>query len=150
MAVEHAPPGRKGFYGAFPQMGAPAGDRNATIAFFLVSQLPDVQFLAWGWRIPFLFSAVLIVLGRPDHPLTFAESPEFAAMIATSGRGAHAHRRCRSGKHPREILLVAGNLPLARGPRVHLRGLPGLLRDRGAKIGGRACSSASSSPLWSR
>ena len=61
MAVEHASPERKGFYGAFPQMGAPAGTATATLAFFLVSQLPDDQFLSWGWRIPFLFSAVLIV-----------------------------------------------------------------------------------------
>src|ERR1700750_1845079 len=41
MAVEHASPGRKGFFGAFPQMGAPAGAATATLAFFLVSKLPD-------------------------------------------------------------------------------------------------------------
>jgi MFS family permease len=48
MAVEHAPPGRRGFFGAFPQTGAPAGVGLATIAFFLVSRLDPAQFLAWG------------------------------------------------------------------------------------------------------
>ena len=45
MAVEHAPAARKGLYGAFQQMGAPAGTALATLAFFAVSRLPDAQFL---------------------------------------------------------------------------------------------------------
>ncbi len=48
MAVEHASAERKGLYGAFPQMGAPAGTAIATLAFFAVSLLPDEQFMAWG------------------------------------------------------------------------------------------------------
>ncbi len=107
MAVEHASPERKGFYGAFPQMGAPAGTAAATLAFFLVSQLPDDQFLSWGWRIPFLFSAVLIVIGLVIR-LTLSESPEFAELRATSSVVrmpiADAFR-----KHWRQILLVAGS-----------------------------------------
>ena len=84
MAVEHAAPERQGFYGAFPQLGAPAGTATATLAFFLVSQLPDDQFLSWGWRIPFLFSAVLIVIGLVIR-LTLSEGPDFAELSATSG-----------------------------------------------------------------
>jgi MFS family permease len=107
MAVEHAAPERKGFYGAFPQMGAPAGTATATLAFFLVSQLPDDQFLSWGWRIPFLFSAVLIVIGLVIR-LTLSESPDFAKLSATAGVVrmpiADAFR-----KHWRQILLVAGS-----------------------------------------
>lgn len=106
MAVEHASAGRRGFYGAFPQMGAPAGTASATLAFFLVSQLPDDQFLAWGWRLPFLFSAVLIVIGLVIR-LQLTESPEFVAVVAdaavTRMPVVAAFRR-----HWRQIVLVAG------------------------------------------
>jgi metabolite-proton symporter len=106
MAVEHAPPGRRGFFGAFPQMGAPAGVGLATIAFFAVSQLDYEQFLSWGWRLPFLFSAVLVVVGLVIR-LSIAESPEFEkvreAAVEVKMPIAEAFRR-----HPREIFLVAG------------------------------------------
>ncbi|BBZ59488.1 MFS transporter [Mycolicibacterium monacense] len=106
MAVEHATPDRKGLYGAFPQMGAPAGTATATLAFYAVSLLPDEQFLSWGWRIPFLASAVLIVIGLVIR-LSLAESPEFAAVQARAAvlrlPIAVAFRR-----HWRQILLVAG------------------------------------------
>lgn len=106
MAVEHASADRRGFYGAFPQMGAPAGTASATLAFFLASQLPDAQFLSWGWRLPFLFSAVLIVIGLLIR-LKLTESPEFAAVVHKSEVRrmpiVEAFRR-----HWRQILLVAG------------------------------------------
>lgn len=106
MAVEHATPDRKGLYGAFPQMGAPAGTATATLAFYAVSLLPDEQFLSWGWRIPFLASAVLIVIGLVIR-LSLAESPEFAAVQARAAvlrlPIAVAFRR-----HWRQILLVTG------------------------------------------
>lgn len=106
MAVEHASADRRGFYGAFPQMGAPAGTASATLAFFLASQLPDAQFLAWGWRLPFLFSAALIVIGLVIR-LKLTESPEFAAVVQNSAVRrmpiVEAFRR-----HWRQIVLVAG------------------------------------------
>ncbi|MBB3753277.1 metabolite-proton symporter [Mycolicibacterium sp. BK634] len=106
MAVEHAPPERKGFYGAFPQMGAPAGTAIATLAFYAVSRLPDAQFLAWGWRIPFLASAILIAIGLAIR-LSLTESPDFAAVQQRSAVQrlpvVEAFRR-----HWRQILLVAG------------------------------------------
>ena len=51
----------------------------ATLAFFAVSRLPDAQFLGWGWRIPFLARAVLIVIGLVIR-LSLSESPDFAAL----------------------------------------------------------------------
>lgn len=103
MAVEHAPPHRKGFYGAFPQMGAPAGTAIATCAFYAVSQLPDDQFLSWGWRIPFLASAILIIIGLAIR-LSLTESPDFAAVREVQRLPiVEAFRR-----HWRQILLVAG------------------------------------------
>jgi MFS family permease len=106
MAVEHAPPGRRGFYGAFPQMGAPAGVGLATIAFYAATQLDDATFLSWGWRLPFLFSAVLVIVGLVIR-LSLDESPEFEKVretsVAVKMPVAEAFRR-----HPREIFLVAG------------------------------------------
>jgi metabolite-proton symporter len=106
MAVEHAPPGRRGFFGAFPQMGAPAGVGLATIAFFLVTKLESAEFESWGWRLPFLFSAVLVVVGLVIR-LSIAESPEFEKVreshVQVKLPVAEAFRR-----HPKEILLVAG------------------------------------------
>ncbi|MCZ1075680.1 MFS transporter [Rhodococcus sp. A5(2022)] len=106
MAVEHAPTAKKGFFGSFSQMGAPAGTSIATLAFFAASQLPDEQFLSWGWRLPFLFSAVLIVIGLFIR-LSLTESPDFAVIKANSAVVrmpiAVAFR-----KHWKEIFLIAG------------------------------------------
>ncbi|MGV0646155.1 MFS transporter [Mycolicibacterium sp. XJ2546] len=106
MAVEHASADRKGLYGAFPQMGAPAGTATATLAFFAVSGLPDPEFLAWGWRIPFLASAVLIAIGLVIR-LSITESPDFDVLRQRSQVVrmpiAQAFR-----KHSKQILLVAG------------------------------------------
>jgi len=78
VAVEYAPEGRRGAYGAFPQVGNAIGLVLSTGIFALVSQLPDEQLLAWGWRIPFLLSAVLIVAGMVIR-LKLTETPAFAA-----------------------------------------------------------------------
>ncbi|GAA4282755.1 MFS transporter [Brevibacterium daeguense] len=76
MAVEHAPPAKKAFYGAWPQAGVPAGSVLSSLVFFVVQLMPNEQFLSWGWRIPFLLSAVLVVIGLFIR-LRLAESPEF-------------------------------------------------------------------------
>ena len=77
MAVEHAPEDRRGFYGSWPQLGAPLGLVLGTLVFSIVSSLmTDAQFYAWGWRLPFLFSIVLVIVGLWIR-FTIAESPEF-------------------------------------------------------------------------
>jgi MFS family permease len=63
MSVEHAPPGKRGLWGSTMQMGVPAGLLVSSGAFALVSSLPDQAFLDWGWRLPFLASVVLLVVG---------------------------------------------------------------------------------------
>jgi MFS transporter, MHS family, shikimate and dehydroshikimate transport protein len=64
LSVEHAPPGRRGLFGSFTQLGSPAGMLLATSVFFLTRKAYGVSaFLAFGWRIPFLFSAVLVGIG---------------------------------------------------------------------------------------
>jgi MFS transporter, MHS family, shikimate and dehydroshikimate transport protein len=77
MAVEHSPEGRRGFYGSWPQMGVPAGLLLGTLAVYVFAAvLTEEQFLAWGWRIPFLFSIVLVGVGLYIR-LAISESPAF-------------------------------------------------------------------------
>lgn len=81
MAVEHAPTAKRGFWGAYPQIGVPVGMILATLVLFLLrSSMTPEAFLAWGWRVPFLLSVVLIVVGYFIRAAV-AESPVFKHMI---------------------------------------------------------------------
>ncbi|MEU8824894.1 MFS transporter [Streptomyces sp. NPDC048636] len=80
MAVEHAPPGKRGFYGSFPQMGVPGGLILANLVFLATSHgLGTAAFADWGWRIPFLASGVLVAVGLVIRAKV-EESPEFEAL----------------------------------------------------------------------
>src|SRR5690349_15475549 len=77
LAVENAPPGKRAWYGMFPQLGAPIGFLFSGSSFLALSQwLTDDQFLAFGWRIPFLASAALVAVGLYIR-LTITETPVF-------------------------------------------------------------------------
>ncbi|GAB3621039.1 MFS transporter [Glutamicibacter endophyticus] len=80
MSVEHAPDHRRGFFGAFPQIGVPIGMILATGLLFVlrISMTPE-QFMSWGWRIPFLLSVVLIVVGYMIRRAV-EESPVFKQL----------------------------------------------------------------------
>jgi len=78
VAVEYAPEGKRGAYGSFPQVGNAIGLVVSTGAFALVSLLPDEQLLAWGWRIPFLASIVLVLVGLLIR-VKLTETPAFVA-----------------------------------------------------------------------
>jgi MFS transporter, MHS family, shikimate and dehydroshikimate transport protein len=82
MSVEHAPEGRRGLFGATMQMGVPAGLLVSTGAFALVSALPDEQFFAWGWRLPFIFSLALLFVGMYIR-LQVSEPPNFEKVKAS-------------------------------------------------------------------
>jgi MFS family permease len=82
MAGEWAAPGRRGFTTSFPQMGAPLGMMMANGALsFMTSTLDDAAFLSWGWRVPFLASIVLILIGLWIR-IGILESPVFANLRA--------------------------------------------------------------------
>lgn len=81
MVLEHAPKHRRGFYGSLVQVGFPLGLVLATGVFAIVSKLPEADFLSWGWRIPFLLSIVLVVVGYVIRSKV-EESPIFLQMKA--------------------------------------------------------------------
>jgi metabolite-proton symporter len=81
LAIENAPPGKRAWYGMFPQLGAPVGFILSGGVFLLLSKsLTDDQFFAFGWRIPFLASAVLVLIGLYVR-LTITETPVFRQAV---------------------------------------------------------------------
>lgn len=82
MSVEHAPKGKRGFYGSWTQMGVPGGLLLSTAVFTMFSSLPEEQFLTWGWRIPFLVSFLLIGVGLFIR-LRVMETPAFQKVKET-------------------------------------------------------------------
>jgi metabolite-proton symporter len=106
MAVEHAPPGKRGFYGSWPQIGVPAGLVLATAVFAAFQRLPEDQFLTWGWRVPFLLSIALVGIGLLIR-MRILETPAFERLKET-----RSHVRMPIvevlRKYPREVLLAGG------------------------------------------
>ena len=107
MAVEHAPEDRRGFYGSWPQLGAPLGLVLGTLVFSIVSAtMSNADFLAWGWRLPFLFSIVLVIVGLWIR-FTLAESPEFQ-KVKDAKQEAKMPIIEAIRMYPKNILLAMG------------------------------------------
>ena len=86
LAVENAPPGKRAWYGMFPQLGAPAGFLCSGSVFLALSRwLTDEQFFRFGWRIPFLASAALVLVGLYVR-LTITETPVFRDALSRKER----------------------------------------------------------------
>jgi metabolite-proton symporter len=86
LATENAPKGKHGWYGMFPQLGAPLGLVISIAAFLLMSeQLSEAQLFSWGWRVPFLASTVLVAVGLYIR-LQLVETPAFQRSIAQGER----------------------------------------------------------------
>jgi metabolite-proton symporter len=86
LAVENAPPNRRAWYGMFPQLGAPIGFFFSGSVFLLLSEwLTNDQFFAYGWRIPFLASAALVLVGLYVR-LTISETPVFREALIREER----------------------------------------------------------------
>ncbi|TWI64252.1 metabolite-proton symporter [Pseudoduganella lurida] len=81
LATENAPPGKRAWYGMFPQLGAPIGFFLSGGIFLLLSEtLTDEQFFSYGWRIPFLASALLVLVGLYVR-LKITETPDFQKVL---------------------------------------------------------------------
>ena len=119
LATEYAPKHQRGLFGSFPQMGIPIGLVLAYGFFFLLTWiLPDEAFLTWGWRIPFIFSLVLVVVGLMIRK-GLDETPAFQEMQ----KEAAAKNEVRQlpiveifKKHPKEVLITSGAKFVETGP----------------------------------
>ena len=86
LATENAPPGRKAWFGMFPQLGAPIGFMLSTGSFLILTGvMSEEAFLSWGWRIPFLASSILVFVGLWVR-LRITETPEFSRVIERAER----------------------------------------------------------------
>ncbi|WGP07468.1 MFS transporter [Bacillus subtilis] len=107
LSVEHAPARKRGLFGSFTQIGSAAGMLLATSSFFLVQSLmSDEAFESFGWRIPFLASALLVALGLWIR-LGVSDAPEFQEL-KDSGKVAKAPLREVLTAHPRVLLITIG------------------------------------------
>jgi MFS transporter, MHS family, shikimate and dehydroshikimate transport protein len=106
MAVEHAPPGKRGFYGSWPQIGVPAGLLLSTIVYFPFSRLSEEAFLSWGWRVPFLLSILLVVVGLVIR-VRILETPSFERLKETKQEARMPIIEVLR-RYPKEVLLAMG------------------------------------------
>ena len=106
MAVEHAPKNRRGLFGAFPQIGVPIGMILATFTLWaLTSSMSKEAFLSWGWRVPFLLSIVLIVVGFVIRRAV-EESPVFDELVRRR-KESSAPLGELFRHHTRQVILTA-------------------------------------------
>ncbi|TFD06459.1 MULTISPECIES: MFS transporter [unclassified Cryobacterium] len=106
MSVEHAPIQKRGFFGAYPQIGVPVGLILATgVMIAVTTSMSEEAFLSWGWRIPFLVSVLLIVVGWVIRRAV-AESPVFKEM-QTRKKESAAPLKQLFKNHSRQVILTA-------------------------------------------
>jgi metabolite-proton symporter len=104
LATENAPPGKLAWYGSFPQLGAPLGFLFSNGAFLFIStRLSPEQLFSWGWRLPFLASTVLVLVGLYVR-LQLVETPAFRQSVE-QGERVRVPFFAVLGKYPRELLL---------------------------------------------
>jgi metabolite-proton symporter len=104
LATENAPPGKHGWYGMFPQLGAPLGLVISIGVFLLISnQLSEAQLFSWGWRVPFLASTVLVAVGLYIR-LQLVETPAFKLSIA-QGERVRVPFTAVFSKFPQQLIL---------------------------------------------
>jgi MHS family shikimate/dehydroshikimate transporter-like MFS transporter len=106
MATEHAGGQRRGFFGSFAQVGSAVGGLMSTGMFLLMQQLPQEDFVTWGWRVPFLLSIALVLVGLFIR-LRIMESPEFA-KVKESSRVVKVPAVELLRTDTRNVLLAAG------------------------------------------
>jgi MFS transporter, MHS family, shikimate and dehydroshikimate transport protein len=106
MAVEHAPPGKRGFYGSWPQMGVPLGLLLSTVVYTPFSRMPQEDFLSWGWRVPFLISIVLVGVGLLIR-VRILETPAFERMKETRQEARQPVLEVLQ-RYPKQVLLAMG------------------------------------------
>lgn len=114
LAVEYSEKETKGFFGSIPQVGVTIGMLLATLALTAMSMLPNDQFMAWGWRVPFLLSAILVFLGLWIRK-GIDETPEFKEA-KESGNVSKVPLLDTLRYHWKEVLIAVGAKVVETGP----------------------------------
>jgi metabolite-proton symporter len=105
LATENAPTGKRGWYGMFPQLGPPVGFLLATGSFLLLTHfLSEQEFKDWGWRVPFIASSILVMVGLYVR-LALAETPVFTKVL----------RQQQQVGLPLKVILTSHAAPLVLG-----------------------------------
>jgi MHS family shikimate/dehydroshikimate transporter-like MFS transporter len=107
MVIENVPNERRGYYGSLVQLGYPIGVICSTGVFAVASRLPEAQFLTWGWRVPFLLSAILVGIGLFIR-LRLEETPVFRQVQARQDVAKIPLLEILA-KHPRTFLVRLGS-----------------------------------------
>ena len=105
LAMEWSTSDKRGFVGSWPQLGVPIGLLMSSGVVALTMHFTGDAFDTWGWRIPFLLSVLLVLIGLAIR-LKVEESPEFVELVA-SGKIEHSPVKEAFKRHPREIVLTA-------------------------------------------
>ncbi|ADU93312.1 MFS transporter [Geobacillus sp. Y412MC52] len=114
LAVEYAPKEKRGLFGSIPQMGVTIGLLLGTFVMSLMTLMPDETFMSWGWRIPFLLSALLVVFGLwVRHGID--ETPSFKKVQAT-GRVANVPLVETLRTQWKEVLIAVGGKVVETAP----------------------------------
>lgn len=114
LAVEYAPKEKRGLFGSIPQMGVTIGLLLGTFVMSLMTLMPDETFMSWGWRIPFLLSALLVVFGLwVRHGID--ETPSFKKVQAT-GRVANVPLIETLRTQWKEVLIAVGGKVVETAP----------------------------------
>lgn len=106
LAVEYAPPEKRGLFGSIPQMGVTIGMLMGTIALWVMTLLPEESFMTWGWRVPFILSALLVIFGLWIRK-GIDETPEFK-KVQESGDIPKLPIADTLKYHWREVLIAIG------------------------------------------
>ena len=106
MTTEHSPPLKRGLYGSMVQVGFPLGMALGTVSFFLLANLSDAQFTAWGWRIPFVASSALVLVGVFIR-LRVSETPDFKDVVR-DGKVARFPVLDTILRHPKDLIIGLG------------------------------------------
>jgi MFS transporter, MHS family, shikimate and dehydroshikimate transport protein len=106
MATEHSPALKRGFYGSMVQIGFPLGMALGTASFFALFYLSNEQFVAWGWRIPFIASAALVAIGVFIR-LRIPETPDFKDVLR-EGKVARFPVLETILRHPKDLIIGLG------------------------------------------
>lgn len=129
LSVESAPPKKRVFYGTFPQFGSPLGLLGSSLVILLVQLLPEDDLNSWGWRIPFLLSAVLVAIGI--YIRLRLEEPDEFQNVKDAGERARLPLVDVVKRFPRAVIIGTGAAIVGQSAYILVSFLPAYAKSQG-------------------